>query len=86
MDFLCSFARVDTSYDIQNLSALTNLKILSIQSNRLTEIAGLESLVSLEEFYISHNAIKEITGLENNVGPILSYYLVWLAYYQFPTY
>jgi len=65
---LCSFARADTNYDIQNLSALMNLKILSIQSNRLTEIVGLENLVSLEEFYISHNAIREITGLENNVG------------------
>ena len=79
MFFLCSFVPVDTNYHIQNLSALANLKILSIQSNRLTEIVGLESLASLEEFYISHNAIMEITGLENNVGPTLSHY-------QLPTY
>ena len=79
MDFLCSFARAVSNYGTQNLSALKNLKILSIQSNRLTEIMGLEGLVSLEEFYISHNAIKEITGLENNVGAELSFY-------QFPTY
>jgi protein phosphatase 1 regulatory subunit 7 len=45
---------------------LRNLKILSIQSNRLTEIKGLENLGNLEEFYISHNALTSISGLDNN--------------------
>lgn len=45
-----------------------NLKILSIQSNRLTKIEGLDKLASLEELYISHNALTEVAGLEHNVG------------------
>lgn len=53
----------------QNLSALKNLKILSIQSNRLTVIEGLDELESLEEIYLSHNGIEKIQGLEHNVSP-----------------
>ena len=49
------------------MDTLQNLKILSIQSNRLTEIKGLEKLKNLEELYISHNAITEVKGLEHNV-------------------
>jgi protein phosphatase 1 regulatory subunit 7 len=51
----------------QNVSTLSNLKILSIQSNRLSSITGLSSLGNLEELYISHNALTEISGLENNL-------------------
>ncbi|KAL8685527.1 MAG: hypothetical protein Q9218_007706 [Villophora microphyllina] len=51
---------------LQNVSSLVNLKILSIQSNRLPAITGLESLPNLEELYISHNALTEISGLEQN--------------------
>lgn len=47
---------------------LTNIRLLSIQSNRLTEISGLSSLVNLEELYISHNALTKISGLESNVN------------------
>lgn len=50
----------------KNISSLTNLKILSIQSNRLTTISGLSGLSSLEELYISHNALTEISGLDSN--------------------
>lgn len=50
----------------QNLSPLTNLKILSIQSNRLPKIHGLENLANLEELYISHNALTCISDLEHN--------------------
>lgn len=52
--------------DLQNVSSLSNLKILSIQSNRLPAITGLSSLANLEELYISHNALTSITGLEHN--------------------
>jgi protein phosphatase 1 regulatory subunit 7 len=52
--------------EIKGLSALSNLKILSIQSNRLKEITGLESLTSLEELHISHNLLTSISGLEQN--------------------
>lgn len=45
---------------------LSNLKILSIQSNRLPAITGLESLTNLEELYISHNALEHISGLDRN--------------------
>lgn len=52
----------------QNMSHLKNLKILSIQSNRLTQISGISELPNLEELYISHNALTEISNLDNNVG------------------
>lgn len=51
----------------QNISMLTNIRLLSIQSNRLTSISGLSSLINLEELYISHNALTEISGLESNI-------------------
>lgn len=52
----------------QNVSHLKNLKILSIQSNRLTQISGISELPNLEELYISHNALTEISNLDNSVG------------------
>ena len=52
----------------QNISHLSNLKILSIQSNRLAKISGLSALTNLEELYISHNALTEISGLDNNTN------------------
>lgn len=50
----------------QNLDALSNLRIISIQSNRLTSITGVSSLPNLEELYLSHNAITDLSGLESN--------------------
>jgi protein phosphatase 1 regulatory subunit 7 len=52
----------------QNLDALQNLRIISIQSNRLTNITGVSNLPNLEELYLSHNAITDLTGLENNTA------------------
>ena len=49
----------------KNISHLQNLKILSVQSNRLTRISGLENLTNLEELYIAHNALTEISGLNH---------------------
>ena len=51
---------------LQNLSALSNLKLLSIQSNRITSITGLSDLHNLEELYISHNGLTDLSGLESN--------------------
>ena len=51
----------------QNLSELRKLKILSLQSNRITKLEGLDQLVSLEELYLSHNGVERLEGLENNV-------------------
>jgi protein phosphatase 1 regulatory subunit 7 len=50
----------------QNLDHLSNLRLISIQSNRLTSLSGLSSLKSLEELYVSHNAITDLSGLESN--------------------
>jgi Leucine-rich repeat (LRR) protein len=52
---------------IQNLSTLKKLRIISIQSNRITKIEGLEELTELEELYMSHNGVQRIEGLQNNV-------------------
>lgn len=52
----------------QNLDKLTKLKILSLQSNRITKIENLEKLQSLEELYLSHNGVERIEGLEYNVS------------------
>lgn len=46
---------------------MASLKLLSIQSNRLTSISGLSALTNLEELYISHNALTQISGLDTNV-------------------
>lgn len=51
---------------LQNLAPLPNLRILSIQSNRLTEIKGLESLQTLEELHIADNLLTELSGLDQN--------------------
>nr|AGS43928.1 SDS22-delta81-171-myc3 [Cloning vector pAG118] len=50
-----------------NLHPLKNLKILSIQSNKLKKIENLEELTNLEELYLSHNFITKIEGLEKNL-------------------
>jgi protein phosphatase 1 regulatory subunit 7 len=50
------------------MSTFANLKILSLQSNRIVKIQGLESLVNLEELYLSHNGLTKLEGLENNVS------------------
>lgn len=59
---------VTTAHHVQNLDALKRLKILSIQSNRITKLEGLEHLESLEEVYLSHNGIERLEGLEHNVS------------------
>lgn len=51
---------------MKNLDSLSNLRIISIQSNRLTGITGLSALPKLEEIYLSHNAITDLSGLEAN--------------------
>ena len=52
---------------LQGLDKLCRLRVLSIQSNRLTKIEGLEALVNLEELYVSHNGIKKMEGLDTLV-------------------
>ena len=58
------------SFNISNLEALQNLKILSIQSNRIRSLtpSSLTSLPRLEELYISHNALTSLSGLESCTG------------------
>jgi Leucine-rich repeat (LRR) protein len=57
----------------QNLSTFKNLKILSLQSNRITKMENLEELESLEELYLSHNGLTKLEGLEKNVSATKSY-------------
>lgn len=47
----------------QNLDPFSSLRILSIQSNRLTKLENLDHLTSLEELYVSHNGLEVIEGL-----------------------
>lgn len=54
--------------DRQNVSHLSNLKILDLKSNRLPRISGLSDLPNLEELYVSHNVLTEISGLDNNTN------------------
>ncbi|KAF7978812.1 hypothetical protein HWV62_44587 [Athelia sp. TMB] len=52
---------------LENLGSLKRLKILSIQSNRITKIENLESLENLEDIYLSHNGITRLEGLDHNL-------------------
>jgi Leucine-rich repeat (LRR) protein len=52
----------------QGLESLKKLKILSIQSNRITKIEGLGELENLEQLYLSHNGVERLEGLEKNVS------------------
>jgi protein phosphatase 1 regulatory subunit 7 len=58
--------------DEKNLDTFKSLKILSLQSNRITKLEGLEGLTNLEEIYLSHNGLKKIEGLEHNVRPFFT--------------
>ena len=64
----CLGSRYHSHIASQNLDSLSNLKIISIQSNRLTSLSGLSSLKNLEELYVSHNAITDLSGLESNTN------------------
>ncbi|KAK0223142.1 L domain-like protein [Armillaria fumosa] len=50
------------------LAPLMSLRILSLQSNRLTRITGMEGLVNLQELYLSHNGIEKLEGVQDNVN------------------
>lgn len=48
---------------MENLD-LPNLRILSLQSNRITKIENLDALVHLEELYLSENGLTKLEGLD----------------------
>ncbi len=50
---------------IPGLKYLTNLKVLSLSSNKISEIKGIDHLTKLKELSLSSNKITEIKGLEN---------------------
>jgi Leucine-rich repeat (LRR) protein len=60
----------------KNLDTFKSLKILSLQSNRITKLEGLEGLTNLEEIYLSHNGLKKIEGLEHNVSPLFIPFII----------
>lgn len=47
-----------------DLCGLTSLRRISVQSNRLTSMAGFEECAQLEELYLSHNGISKMSGLK----------------------
>ncbi|KAI3421731.1 uncharacterized protein J3R85_011930 [Psidium guajava] len=51
-----------------NLCGLTCIKKISLQSNRLTSMAGFEGCIALEELYLSHNGIAKMEGLSTLVN------------------
>ncbi|PPQ67525.1 hypothetical protein CVT25_006066 [Psilocybe cyanescens] len=62
---LISTLSINASY--QGLETLKKLKILSLQSNRITKLEGLEELTELNQLYLSHNGIERLEGLKNNL-------------------
>jgi protein phosphatase 1 regulatory subunit 7 len=60
----------------KNLGSLKRLKILALQSNRITKIEGLEGLENLEDLYLSHNGISRMEGLIHNVriSPLMFFF------------
>uniref|UniRef100_A0A1D1Y811 Protein phosphatase 1 regulatory subunit pprA n=1 Tax=Anthurium amnicola TaxID=1678845 RepID=A0A1D1Y811_9ARAE len=48
-----------------NLCGLKCIKKISLQSNRLTSVAGFQDCVALEELYLSHNGIVKMEGLSS---------------------
>lgn len=91
---------VSCLWRVQGLGSLKKLRLLSIQSNRITVLEGLEELDSLEELYVSNNGIREIRGLQRNVSGLLHvcvctasmnsrasvYYCLDMAVYTLPVY
>lgn len=51
-----------------NLCGLKCIKKISLQSNRLTSMAGLGECITLEEVYLSHNGIVEMEGLSTLIN------------------
>lgn len=45
---------------------MTNLRTLSIQANRITDLHGIESLTGLQELYISDNLLESLEPLQHN--------------------
>lgn len=56
-----------TKCSLKNLGALSNLKTLSLQSNRIASpsLSHLASLPQLTEVYISHNALDSLQPLSS---------------------
>jgi len=50
--------------DIKGLEALTDLQVLNLNSNGISEIQGLANLTNLEVLILSYNNISEIKGLD----------------------
>ena len=60
---------------------LTSLRKLSLQSNRLTSMAGFGHCIHLEELYLSHNGIsilevEAFVQLSMSQAPLLEHQLV----------
>ncbi|MCK5159087.1 MAG: leucine-rich repeat domain-containing protein, partial [Candidatus Heimdallarchaeota archaeon] len=49
----------------KGLDALTNLTVLYLNNNNITEIKNLESLVNLETLYLDTNQLTSLENLES---------------------
>ena len=50
---------------MENLSALTNLKVLNLSYNNIFKIEGLSSLVHLQNLMITNNNLENFESVEN---------------------
>ena len=53
---------------LDKLYKFTNLEILILDNNKITEIYGLDNLINLKELHLYSNKITEIKGLDNLVN------------------
>lgn len=64
----------------QGLESLTNLRVLSLQSNRITKLENLSHLIHLEELYISHNGLTSMQGVEKLVRVLILFWYLAILY------
>lgn len=56
---------IESIYQIEGLSELTNLEVLNLAKNNIIEIQGLETLKNLKTLSLTNNRIETIKGLQN---------------------
>ena len=62
------FAPKNINLVLDKLYKFTNLKILMLYDNKITEIHGLDNLVNLQQLHLDSNQITEIKGLNKLIG------------------
>ena len=65
---ICIMAPKNINLLLDKLYKFTNLQILYLYNNQITEIKGFENLVNLKELSLSNNQIIEIKGLDKLIN------------------